>query len=356
MLPALLLLFACAAEAAPGDVRLRWQPSPAADVAGYRVHPRLDGGAWSAPIDVGLPAAAADGTLVAVVTGFDPGDGWSFAVTAHLKDGRESVRSNELALSRPGTPTTSSTSTSRPPISTSTSTTVPRSATTRPPATSTSTTLPRPTTTSTTRPRPTTTSTTRPRPTSTSTSSTSSSTTTSTNATGTSIEPTTTTVTTSTTLPPLCDGGVGVEPLAVDQLVLRGRTPQTGRLVARAAFVPPDAFDPSRTGLRLGLYGRAVEPLWLGDLPGSVLLPRGRGTTWTLVLWRGQTVPGAPGLRRLVLRRRKGRVVLTAVGRGPEFHRAAGSPALALAVRAGRDCSATQPLDCTLDGGATRCQ
>jgi hypothetical protein len=145
-------------------------------------------------------------------------------------------------------------------------------------------------------------------------------------------------------------------PIAVDQLVLRGRTPRTSRLVARAAFVTPRTFDPSRTGLRLALYGRTVEPLWLGDLPGSVLMPRGRGASWTLVLWRGQPPPGAPGLRRLVLRRRKDRIVLVAVGRGPEFQRAAGAAAVALAVRLGEDCSATRPLDCTLDGGATRCQ
>ena len=359
MLPALLLLFSRAAAAAPGDVRVRWQPSPTANVAGYRVHPRLAGGPWGASIEVGLPAPAADGSLAAVVTGFDAVDGWSFAVTAYLSDGRESVRSNEMALTQPGTTTTTSTSTSRPPIttttSTSTSTTVPRSATstTRPPAaTTTSTTAPRPTTstTSTTRPRVTTTSTTRPRPTSTS------STTTSTSTTETSIDPTTTTVTTSTTLPALCDGSVGGAPIAVDQLVLRGRTPRTSRLVARAAFVTPRTFDPSRTGLRLALYGRTVEPLWLGDLPGSVLLPRGRGASWTLVLWRGQPPPGAPGLRRLVLRRRKDRIVLVAVGRGPEFQRAAGAAAVALAVRLGEDCSATRPLDCTLDGGATRCQ
>jgi hypothetical protein len=91
-------LLAVAADASAFAVRMRWAASADPAVAGYRVYTRPATADWRAPEDVGLPAAAADGTLGWVVSDLDPETDWVFAVAAYRADGMASPLSNQLFL------------------------------------------------------------------------------------------------------------------------------------------------------------------------------------------------------------------------------------------------------------------
>ncbi|HLY38002.1 MAG TPA: fibronectin type III domain-containing protein [Candidatus Binatia bacterium] len=93
-----ILLTALTANAAPYAARVRWQPSPDGDIAGYRVYQQTGSGALQSVLDAGLPTLASDGTLAAIVVGLSPCVSYDFAVTAYRADRTESVPSNEVAL------------------------------------------------------------------------------------------------------------------------------------------------------------------------------------------------------------------------------------------------------------------
>src|SRR5437868_14352854 len=93
-----IILTALTANAAPYAARVRWQPSPDGDVAGYRVYLQTASGALQPVVDAGLPALARDGTLAAIVGGLTPCVSYGFAVTAYRADRTESAPSNEVSL------------------------------------------------------------------------------------------------------------------------------------------------------------------------------------------------------------------------------------------------------------------
>jgi len=77
---------------------LRWMRSVDTRVTGYHLWMRRAGVPYGAPLDVGMPTAAADGSLAYVVAGLTPGQTYHFAVTAYGARGIESGLSQELAL------------------------------------------------------------------------------------------------------------------------------------------------------------------------------------------------------------------------------------------------------------------
>jgi hypothetical protein len=95
---ATVVLSASAARADRIAVRVRWHASDTGAVAGYRVYARATGDFYGEAHDVGLPRAAADGTISAVVSGLDSASDYAVAVTAYAEDGRESALSNEGRL------------------------------------------------------------------------------------------------------------------------------------------------------------------------------------------------------------------------------------------------------------------
>jgi hypothetical protein len=70
-------------------------------VAGYQLYVRRAGEPYGAPIDVGSPAPAADGTVAWDVEDLPPGVNHFFAVSAYAADSRESDISSELSLTEP---------------------------------------------------------------------------------------------------------------------------------------------------------------------------------------------------------------------------------------------------------------
>jgi hypothetical protein len=88
------------------DVRVRWQPAGAPDVAGYRVELWPGDATDATAVEVGLPAPAQDGTLSAVVTGLEGGVSYALAVRAVLASGDETPSSNVLhVVDSPAAPT-----------------------------------------------------------------------------------------------------------------------------------------------------------------------------------------------------------------------------------------------------------
>jgi len=93
-----------AATAHAASVELQWDPSPDANVAGYKIHYQADsqvqpfqgtGSAeGAAPIDVRTQ-------LTATVNGLDPGHTYYFAVTAYDDSGNESMYSNVVSAEAP---------------------------------------------------------------------------------------------------------------------------------------------------------------------------------------------------------------------------------------------------------------
>jgi hypothetical protein len=88
-----MMIFACGLEAAP-DVSLAWDPSPDADVSGYRLNYGLESGVYPQIIDVG-------NTTTATVSGLAAGQTFYFVVTAYTAEGMESLPSNEVSFTQP---------------------------------------------------------------------------------------------------------------------------------------------------------------------------------------------------------------------------------------------------------------
>ena len=148
--------WATGASASLMSARLRWQPSPAFGVVGYRVYMRTLSGSYGPPADAGLPWPNADGTLDFIMANLDGATSYALAVSAYDAKGVESGLSSEVMLlsgtatSTTVPPTTSTTTTTTGPPTTTTTTTPPTTAPTT--TTSTTTTTRPPTTTTTTLP------------------------------------------------------------------------------------------------------------------------------------------------------------------------------------------------------------
>lgn len=92
----LLTAFALLASASAADVRLRWNPNPEPDIAGYRVYHGTTSGAWITTVDVG-------NVTEATVEGVPDDRPTYLAITAYNDAGLESIPSEE-ALFRPVDP------------------------------------------------------------------------------------------------------------------------------------------------------------------------------------------------------------------------------------------------------------
>jgi len=91
------LLVLCASPAFGYDAQVGW--SPVSGASGYKVYVGLDGAAYSAPINVGKPAAESDGVIRVYVTDLPLGPNVRFAATAYDSNGTESAKSNVLDIS-----------------------------------------------------------------------------------------------------------------------------------------------------------------------------------------------------------------------------------------------------------------
>jgi hypothetical protein len=78
-------------------VRIRWQSSDAT-VVGFNVYTRAVGATYGAPIDVGAPTPAADGTQSATIGGRTSCVSYAFIVAGRHADGSETPLSNEIVL------------------------------------------------------------------------------------------------------------------------------------------------------------------------------------------------------------------------------------------------------------------
>jgi hypothetical protein len=99
------VLCAQAAPAVAADARLRWLPSPEADVQGYRVYVRETGSPYGTGVDVGTPPTGSDGALAYVLSGLDPAIRYHVAVSAYASGQLESNLSNELPFGAPSSGT-----------------------------------------------------------------------------------------------------------------------------------------------------------------------------------------------------------------------------------------------------------
>ncbi|MFN8545779.1 MAG: hypothetical protein U0807_16475 [Candidatus Binatia bacterium] len=102
-LAALVVLLATAAQshAETVAVRIRWRP-PTGRVAGYLIYHARVGTTFPAPVDVGLPATATDGTISYRLSGILTGVDHVFAVAAYTSDRRRSTLSNYGFFHQPG--------------------------------------------------------------------------------------------------------------------------------------------------------------------------------------------------------------------------------------------------------------
>lgn len=78
------------------DAQVGWSPVTGAN--GYKVYVGLDGGSYSAPINVGKPAAESDGVIRVYVEDLQVGPDVRFAVAAYDASGNESTKSNSLTI------------------------------------------------------------------------------------------------------------------------------------------------------------------------------------------------------------------------------------------------------------------
>lgn len=96
LLVAVILAGGATPSARAAVARVRWKPA-SSPVAGYRIYVRSAGTPYGAPIDVGLPMPAADGTLTALVS-VDVAPAYHVAVASYAADGLQSPLSGELAV------------------------------------------------------------------------------------------------------------------------------------------------------------------------------------------------------------------------------------------------------------------
>src|SRR5262249_29270379 len=99
---AMAVVGAAAARSGRSVIRVRWEPSPSDDIAGYRVYTRPLDAPYGDPRDVGLPPLQGDGTVNSLLPDTERSGDYAFAVTAYTADGTESDLSNELVLYAPG--------------------------------------------------------------------------------------------------------------------------------------------------------------------------------------------------------------------------------------------------------------
>jgi hypothetical protein len=93
-----LVLGPAIAQGATYAVRVRWEASPSAGVAGYRVAVQARAGGSPLVLDAGLPSPGADGSLAAQVSGLDGRTDYDVTVRAYTSTGLESVPSNAIAI------------------------------------------------------------------------------------------------------------------------------------------------------------------------------------------------------------------------------------------------------------------
>ena len=105
----LAVLLATPLAALAAGVTLRWDPSPDADITGYKLHyqPDSDAVPFAAPGGASIDSGA---VTSAYVDGLDPLHSYYFAVTAYNSAGEESVYSNVIQLPEALPPTVSITS------------------------------------------------------------------------------------------------------------------------------------------------------------------------------------------------------------------------------------------------------
>lgn len=92
--PLALLLFVNLGLATAAEVQLAWDPSPDADVTGYRLYWGYQSGTYEGMLDVGNTTTTTAGPLADATTYF-------FAVTAYNSSGLESDYSNEVEYTTP---------------------------------------------------------------------------------------------------------------------------------------------------------------------------------------------------------------------------------------------------------------
>ncbi|HEY2387106.1 MAG TPA: hypothetical protein VGK30_09105 [Candidatus Binatia bacterium] len=95
-----LLLVACAARVEAASALVRWAPSNAPGVLGYRVYSRAAGHPYASSVDVGRPTPQADGNLAYTATNLGSGT-YYFAVLAYGNGTAVSPLSAELPLGTP---------------------------------------------------------------------------------------------------------------------------------------------------------------------------------------------------------------------------------------------------------------
>jgi len=96
----ILISLVWVAAASALDVRLRWDSNTEPDLAGYKVYYGVDGLANPTHLDV-------SNQTVATITGLDPGQNYSFAVTAYNTEGLESPYSSVVTAPESVLPTVS---------------------------------------------------------------------------------------------------------------------------------------------------------------------------------------------------------------------------------------------------------
>jgi hypothetical protein len=88
----------CPWSASAYSVLLRWRGAPAANIAGYHLHVRENGGSYGSPIDVQAEDAGALDHFEALLDDLATETTYTFALSAYTFDGRESELSNEQTI------------------------------------------------------------------------------------------------------------------------------------------------------------------------------------------------------------------------------------------------------------------
>src|SRR5262249_60265838 len=86
---AMAVVGAAAARSGRSVIRVRWEPSPSDDIAGYRVYTRPLDAPYGDPRDVGLPPLQGDGTVNSLLPDTERRGGYALAPTAYPADGPE---------------------------------------------------------------------------------------------------------------------------------------------------------------------------------------------------------------------------------------------------------------------------
>jgi hypothetical protein len=129
--------------------------------------------------------------------------------------------------------------------------------------------------------------------------------------------------------------------LGTDVLRLAARKNTDARMTARGSLVPPAGFDPSQSGLTLGV----TDPS--GAVFAAIAVPPGamrRASSSSFVLDRNA---GVVGVRALSMRSVQGRTRVMARVDRSTLNAALAQSSVAWAVRVGDDCARSNDLVCT---------